>query len=114
MRQKYMISLEGNKNQFKIKEYAIINHIPKNALTMMMQKENYSLVGEESYDHAEVVDSIAKGRRALISVLRTKNIYPIEPYAREIAESVMSLCESPNEDPVELFFDDAELLPKIE
>jgi hypothetical protein len=111
MRQKFIISQNGEKNELKIKEYAIINKIPKNATTMIMQKESYSLLGEETYDGEIVVSSISKGRSALVATLRTHNLFPIEPYAHKIAESVIALYKSANDHPVELFFDDVDLLP---
>jgi hypothetical protein len=46
----------------------------------------------------------------LISILRTDNIFPIEPYVNKIAESVMALYASSEEETAELFFDDADLL----
>jgi hypothetical protein len=47
---------------------------------------------------------------ALVAILRTHNIFPIEPYATKIAESVMALYNSSEEGSVELFFDDADLV----
>jgi hypothetical protein len=47
---------------------------------------------------------------ALVEILRTHNIFPIEPYSNKIAESVMALYNSSEEGPVELFFDDVDLV----
>jgi len=54
------------------------------------------------------------GREAVIGTLRTNNLFPIKPYANKIAESVMALYKSANDDSTELFFDDVDLLPKPE
>lgn len=50
MRQKFVISRNNVKNKLTIKEYAIIDKIPKNAVLFKIQKENYTLLGQESYD----------------------------------------------------------------
>ena len=110
MRQKFIITQNSVKNELNIKEYANIDKIPKNATTLVLRKENYSLLGEETYRNESVVSSISKGRGALVAILRTHNLFPIEPYAHKIAESVMALYKSANDHSVELFFDDVDLL----
>lgn len=110
MRQKFIISQNSDKNELRIREYAIIDKIPKNAITSVLQKENYSLLGEETYRTEIVLRSISKGRGALVETLRTHNLYPIKPYAQKIAESVISLYKLSNDNSVELFFDDVDLL----
>jgi hypothetical protein len=47
---------------------------------------------------------------ALVAILRTDNIFPIEPYSTKIAESVMALYDSSEDGSVELFFDDVDLV----
>lgn len=112
MRQKYVISRNMVKNRFKIKEYAVLTRIPRNTVSLVPPKENYSLLGQETYDSDLIGRSIDKGKRALVSTLRTKNLFPIEPYARKIAESVIALYKSANDDSAELLFDDVDLLPE--
>jgi hypothetical protein len=68
------------------------------------------LLGEETYESEIVVSSISKGMNALLSILRTHNIFPIEPNATKIAESVMALYDSSEDGSVELVFDDLDLL----
>jgi len=114
MRQKYIISINDKTNMLNIKEYAIINSIPKNVTTLTLKTAKYSLLGEETYGQKDIMQSISKGKNSLVAALRTKNFFPIGPYALKIAETVMELYKSPNEDPVELFFDDVELLPSSE
>ena len=114
MHQKYVISQDRSKNIIKIREFAVIDKIPKNVLTMVLQKESYSLIGEESYNGEAVAKSISKGKRALVATLRTHNLYPIEPYAYKIAESIITMCKSKNDHSIELLFDDVDLLPANE
>jgi hypothetical protein len=110
MRQKYVISRDGDKNKLKIREYAIIDKNLKKVATSMLQKNNFSFLCEETYESEIIVNSISKGINALVSSLRTNNIFPIEPYAAKIAESVMALYNSSADDSVELFFDDVDLM----
>ena len=114
MRQKFEISRNIDKNRLKIREYAILTRIPKNTTAQIQQKETYSLLGQETYDSDVVETSIRRGKSALVSSLRTNNLFPIQPYANKIAESVMALYKSSHDDFAELFFDDVDLLPVIE
>ena len=114
MHQKYMISIDADSNMLKISEYAIVDKIPKNAISPTHAKEHYSLLGEETYNEEDIIQSISKGGGSLISAIRTKNIFPIEPYARKIAETVKELYQSSSKNSEELFFNDMELLPDTE
>lgn len=110
MRQKYVISRNGAQNELKIREYAIIKKDLNKVASSMLQKRNFSLLCEETYESELIVSSISKGMDTLVATLRTTNIFPIEPYATKIAESVMTLYNSSEDGPVELFFNDANLL----
>jgi hypothetical protein len=110
MRQKYVISRDVDKNKLKIREYAIIDKTLKKVASSMLQKGSFSFLCEETYESEIVVSSISKGMNALVAILRTHNIFPIEPYATKIAESVMALYNSSEENSVELFFDDVDLV----
>ena len=110
MRQKYVISRDGAKNRLKIREYAVIDKNMKKVASSMLQKGSFSFLCEETYESESIESSISKGMNALVGNLRTHNIFPIEPYAIKIAESVMALYNSSEESPVELFFDDADLI----
>ena len=110
MRQKYVISRDGAKKNLKIREYAIIDKNLKKVASSMLQKTSFSFLCEETYENEMIVSSISKGMNALVASLRTHNIFPIEPYAIKIAESVMALYNSSEDGSVELFFDDADLL----
>ena len=114
MRQKFVISRNVDENSLKIREYAILTRIPKNTPALAQPKEQYSLLGQEIYDDDIVETSISRGKRYLVATLRTNNLFPIQPYANKIAESVMELYKTENGEPAELFFDDVDLLPIIE
>ena len=110
MRQKYVISRDGVKNKLKIREYAIIDKTLKKVVSSMLQKESYSFLCEETYESDIIVSSISKGMDALVAILRTHNIFPIQPYAIQIAESVTKLYNSSEDGSVELLFDDIDLV----
>lgn len=98
MRQKYLILKNDENNELIIREFTEQN------------KEMFSLVCEETYDSKIVESSIAIDRQHFISTLRTRNFYPPEIYADKIAESVMAVYGAENNQPVEVFIDDADLL----
>ena len=110
MRQKYVISQEGAKHDFIIREYAIIDKNLRNVDSDMLRQEDFEFLCEETYSHARIERSIAHGKEAVVQALRTPNLFPIRPYVVKIAESVMVLFDSPEDQPVELFFDDTDLV----
>jgi hypothetical protein len=110
MRQKYVLSRNDAKDKLKISEYAIIDKDLKKVASSMLQKENFSFLCEETYESEIIISSISKGMNDLVAILRTDNIFPIEPYAAKIAGSVMALYNSSEDGSVELFFDDVDLV----
>ena len=110
MRQKYVISRNEAKNILKIREYAITNKDLKKVASSMLQKGNFSFLCEETYESEIIVSSISKGMSHLVAILRTHNMFPIEPYSNRIAESVMALYNSSEDGSAELFFDDIDLV----
>jgi hypothetical protein len=100
MKQKYLIINDKKNKQFKIQEFAELN------------KEMLSLLCEEAYDYATIKSAVSSGKETLISTLRTNNFYPPGIYAEKIAAAVYQLHKSKAEEPVELFFDDINLLIK--
>jgi hypothetical protein len=110
MRQKYVVSKTGAQKELRIREYAVIEKNHNKVDSALLQKGNFSFLCEETYDGGTIVSSISEGIETLISILRTDNIFPIEPYVNKIAESVMALYTTSGDDTVELFFDDVDLL----
>ncbi|MBW2669949.1 MAG: hypothetical protein JRD87_08700 [Deltaproteobacteria bacterium] len=100
MKQKYLILKNEEKTRLVIREYAELD------------KEIFSLLCEEAFDDEVVKSAIEKGKNALIATLRTQNLFPIGIYAEEIAAAVTKMYESSDDQPVELFFDDTDLLIK--
>jgi hypothetical protein len=100
MKQKYLIINDKKNKQFKIQEFAELN------------KETLSLLCEEAYDYKTIKSAVSSGKDALISTLRTNNLYPPGIYAEKIAYALVQLNKSKDEESVELFFDDINLLTK--
>ena len=100
MKQKYLILKTEEKTGLVIREYAELD------------KEIFSLLCEETFDDKVVKSALEKGKNSLIATLRTQNLFPIGIYAEEIAAAVTKMYESGDDQPVELFFDDTDLLIK--
>lgn len=110
MRQKYVISRDGPQKKLIIREYAIIETKVKKPVLSILQKGKFTLLCEESYENELIKSSIANGIKSLVAILRTHNFYPIQPYANRIAETVLELFDSSKIEPVELIFDDVDLV----
>lgn len=100
MKQKYLISKENDQKKLTIKEFAELD------------KEKFSLLCEEEYDNKIIKSAISKGKEALISELRTNNMYPPGVYAEKIAQAVIDIFGSKDSQPIELSFNDVDLLIK--
>ena len=100
MKQKYTIVRDDKNKQLIIREFAELD------------KEILSLLCEESYDEKKIRGAIRKGRDALISAIRTNNLYPPGVYADKIADVVKNLYAAKAKGSEDLFFDDRELLAK--
>jgi len=74
----------------------------------MLQKRKFSFLCEETYESEVIVSSISEEIEALITILRTDNIFPIELYETKTAESLMALFKSSEDGMSELFFDDVD------
>jgi hypothetical protein len=100
MRQKYVILKNDEKNELILRAFAELDNA------------ELVLACEETYDKKIIKSAIPKGKKALVSILRTHNIYPPGLYAEIIAESVMELYDSKNINTKELLFDDMTFLKK--
>jgi hypothetical protein len=100
MKQKYTISKNDEKTGIIIKEFAELD------------KEIFSLLCEETYDDEIIKAAVANGKNALIQTLRTQNLFPIGIYSEAIAEAVIKMYEAGDDQPIELAFDDLDLMAK--
>lgn len=102
MKQKYTILKNDEKTGIIIKEFAELD------------KEKFSFLCEETFEDKTVKSAIEKGQDTLIKTLRTQNLFPLGIYAKEIAAAVKKMYESGDDQPVELLFNDIDLLTKEE
>ena len=98
MKQKFMIKNDLQNGKFVIREYGELD------------KDIFSLLCEEAFDHDTIEQAAGEGKPALIATLRTRNMYPPGMYAEKIAESVLELLESQDEASIEVFFNDIDAL----
>ena len=100
MKQKYTILKNDEKTGIIIREFAELD------------KEIFSFLCEETFEDKTVKSAIEKGQEALIQALRTQNLFPLGIYAKKIAAAVKKIYESGDDQPVELLFNDTDLLIK--
>jgi hypothetical protein len=105
-----MISRNDSRKELRIREYVVIERNSKKVIVSMLEKSKFSFLCEETYDSEIINQAITKGVQSLVFSLRTRNIFPIAPYATKIAESVIALYSEPGDGAVELFFDDRDLV----
>lgn len=110
MRQKYIISRDGPTNKLVIREYAITDTKVKRPASSVLKNERFAFLCEETYEGNIISASISNGIKSLIAILRTNNLFPIEPYATKIAETVISLYKTSEYTSMELCFDDLDLV----
>ncbi len=110
MRQKFLISRNLERKELRIMEYAVIDKDLKKVSSDNLRKDNFSLVGEETYKSEAILDSIARGGTDLVETLRTHNIFPISTYAFKIAEKIRERYTLSEDFTTELFFDDRDLI----
>lgn len=112
MRQKFIIKNDTTNSELNIKEYANLDRENKNNLNES-SKESFTMLFEETYGKELILSEIKKGRKNLVSALRTQNMFPITVYAEKIADSVIELYEVENNLSIELLFDDKEFLDRV-
>ena len=100
MKQKYMVLRNDEKTGLIIREFAELD------------KEIFSLLCEETFEDETIKSAIEKGKDELVRTLRTQNLFPLGIYAEAIAVTVKKIYESGDDQPVELFFDDLDLLAR--
>ncbi len=106
MIQKYLIIRDEQKNLLTIEEFAILERVFGFTEFPSYRKEDFSLRCKEAYSSHAIQKTIPLGKNALISLLRTRNMYPVNHQAQAIADSIIDLYETEKEKSVELIFDD--------
>ena len=110
MIQKYVIYRDDKNDRLVIEEYAVLERIMRNIENYDIRSEKFSFVNREKYSSQKIKAAITKNKHAIISFIRTDNLYPIGHYAGALADSISKLYESENGHTAELIFDDQDLL----
>jgi hypothetical protein len=114
MKQRYFISRDKNTSELTIEEYAAITGNVKRYEINALARDDFTLLCTETYEGKMIKKAISEGKEALVSVLRTDNLYPIGIYAKIIADSVIELYGRDGKLSRELLFDDLDLLASLQ
>ena len=106
MRLRYLISKEGIAHNLVIKEYAMLDEVPRKTNGMPPIKDNYTFVYQEKYEGDMINSSISRGINDLTATLRTDQLFPVGIFAQKIAASVIEMFQTSENCSTELFFDD--------
>lgn len=94
MKQQYTILKNQDNSRLIIREFGELD------------KDSLTLLCEENYDDALVSAAVAAGREKVISVLRTKNMYPPRGHAEKIADMVMDFYAANKTEPLDILIDE--------
>jgi hypothetical protein len=94
MKQQYTILKNHDNSRLIIREFGELD------------KDSLSLLCEETYDNAAVSDAVDTDREKVISVLRTKNMYPPRGHAEKIADMVIDFYTANRSEPVNISIDE--------
>ncbi len=78
-----------------------------------LDKEIFSLLCEEIYPAEKIASAVQAGGSALITVLRSRNLYPPRHYSIKIANAISELFNS-EETSIELMFSDMDTIVKTD
>lgn len=111
MLQRYEISINDAGDNVSIREFAVLERIPKKYEFADPTGENYSLIHEITYESELIRKAMSKGKKALISEIRTHDFFPNQVYAELIADKVIELFDQDNNPGSDLFIDDQTFIP---
>lgn len=100
MNHKYLIEKIPGKKEFVLKEFA------------ELEKENFTLLNEETCPEEKIADAAAKGKDAMIAALRTPNMYPPDFFINKIIDSVLTMLDQNPVSSCEVLIDDVDLITK--
>ena len=109
MKQRYHISRNEETSELTIQEYAVGAGNTKRHEISAIARDDFTLLCTETYEGKAIKNAISEGKDALVTVLRTDNMYPIGTYANVIADSVIEIYGENDDFSKELLFDDLDL-----
>lgn len=114
MKQRYFISRDEKTSELTIEEYAVVAGNTKRHEISAIARNDFTLLCTETYEGKLIKKAISEGKEALVTALRTDNLYPIGTYANVIADSVMEIYGKNDNFSKELLFDDLDLFETFE
>ena len=109
MKQRFFISRDEKTSELTIEEYAVVAGNIKRHEISAIARDDFTLLCSETYEGKAIKKAISEGKEALVTILRTDNLYPIGTYANVIADSVMEIYGGNDHFSKELLFDDLDL-----
>ncbi len=98
MKQKYSIIKNDKEEVLNIKEFG------------ELEKEKFSLICEVALEYKDLKPALKEGKPALISVIRTPDLYPPAAYMDQIADEITNFFKSEDSTSTEIVIDDKDLL----
>ena len=114
MKQRYHISRDEKTSELTIEEYAVIAGNIKRHEISAIARDDFTLLCTETYEGKAIKKAISEGKEALVTILRTDNLYPIGTYANVIAETVIEIYGKNDHSSKELLFDDLDLFESFQ
>jgi hypothetical protein len=109
MKQRYFSARDEKTSALTIEEYAVVAGNIKRHEISAIARDDFTLLCTETYEGKVIKEAISEGKEALVTVLRTDNLYPIGTYAKVIADSVIEIYGKNDHFSKELLFDDLDL-----
>jgi len=114
MLQRYAIAMDEQTDRLSIKEYAVLDTKSRHRIDYPTVDRDYSLIYTVSFHGDDIRAAMKTGQKALISVLRTEDFYPVGFCATLIAERVTGLLNGDPELDPEIIFNDRTLIEGFE
>lgn len=114
MLQKYKMEIDAEKKLLTIREFAFIGKQKHTSDNLRPRADDFLMAHKVTYDLDAVSKAVAHGKVALIDEIRTDEFFPAEFCAALIADQVIDLLGDGKDQPVEIFFDDRDVLAESE
>ena len=106
MRQKYIVSKKAETKEMTIQEFAVVDNDSYRKDKYLLTDADFVLLSEQSYPLDVFKKAISKDKEVIIESLRTGEFFPARLCAEKIADSIVELFNSENDQPIVLIYDD--------
>ena len=97
MRQKFILTVNRETKELTIEEFSELH------------KEFFTLISTNNYKDI-IIEDVPNGKKAVISSLRNKSIFPVYECAELLAETIITIADSDYENSAEIYFDDKDYI----